>query len=173
MIPSLPVFTGTQVKYFAFCHRRLWLFTHGVEMERENEDVQLGTTLGEKSYERERKEVNIDDKIVLDWTEHKLEDDGTLTLHEVKKSKSFDQAHRLQVLYYLYYLKHKGVTARGVIDYPLLKKTESVELTPEAESEVHRVLDGVKSVVEMPQAPPRLDNKRLCEKCAYFELCWS
>ncbi len=173
MSNSLPVFTGTQVKYYAFCHRRLWLFSHGVEMERENEDVQLGTTLGEKSYERERKEVKIDDKIVLDWTEHKLEDDGTLTLHEVKKSKSFDSAHRLQVLYYIFYLKKKGVAARGVIDYPLLKKTETVELTTEAESEVERVLDGIKAVVEQPQAPPRLDNKRLCEKCAYFELCWS
>lgn len=170
---TLPKFTGQQVKYYAFCHRRLWLFSHDIAMEKENEDVQKGTLLDENSYQREHKAINIDDRIVIDWVGHKLEDDGTLTLHEVKKSKSFDQAHRLQVLYYIFYLKKKGVVARGVIDYPLIKKTEKVELTTEAESEVERVLDGIKAVVEQPQAPPRLDNKRLCEKCAYFELCWS
>jgi len=51
-----------------------------------------------------------------------------LTIHETKKSKSFDKAHRLQVLYYIYYLKQKGVTARGEIDYPLLKRREDMEL---------------------------------------------
>lgn len=152
---GLPTFTGQQVKYYAFCHRRLWLFSHDIAMEKENEDVQKGSLLDETSYAREHKAINIDDKIVIDWVGHKLEDDGTLTLHEVKKSKSFDQAHRLQVLYYLYYLKLKGVAARGVIDYPLLKKTEKIELTPEAENDVLRVLDGIKNVVEQPIAPPR------------------
>ena len=133
----------------------------------------LAKPLAKKSYSRERKEVNIDNRIVIDWVESRVLDDGTLLIHETKKSRSFDNAHRLQVLYYLFYLKQKGVKARGEIDYPLIKKTEKVELTGEAEIEVHRVLDGIKSVVEMPVAPPRLENKRLCEKCAYFELCWA
>lgn len=170
---ALPTFTGTQVNYYGICWRKLWLFSHGVEMERENENVQIGKTVGDTSYSRERKEVNIDNKIVIDWVESRVLDDGTLLIHETKKSRSFDNAHRLQVLYYLFYLKQKGVKARGEIDYPLIKKTEKVELTGEAEIEVHRVLDGIKSVVEMPVAPPRLENKRLCEKCAYFELCWA
>ena len=170
---SLPKATGTQVNYFGICHRKLWLFSHNIEMERENENVQIGKLIGEKSYGRERKEVNIDNRIVIDWVESRVLADGTLLIHETKKSRSFDSAHRLQVLYYIYYLKQKGVAARGEIDYPLLKKTEKVELDGEAENEVLRVLAGIQSVIEMPVAPPRLENKRLCEKCAYFELCWS
>lgn len=170
---GLPEFTGQQVKYYAFCHRRLWLFSHDIAMEKENEDVQKGTLIDRSTYKREHKAINIDDKIVIDWIGTKVQSDGTLLIHETKKSRSFDSAHRLQVLYYLFYLKCKGVAARGEIDYPLLKKTESVELTSKAEDEVMQVLDGIKSVVENPEAPPRLDNKRLCEKCAYFELCWA
>src|SRR4028119_2330924 len=97
---SLPQFTGTQVNYYAICHRKLWLFSHGVQMERENENVQIGKLIGDNSYKREQKEIAIDDRIVIDWMETKVNPDGSLTLHETKKSKAFDAAHRLQVLYY-------------------------------------------------------------------------
>ncbi len=173
MSQTLPEFTGTQVNYYAICHRKLWLFSHGVQMERENENVQVGKLIGESTYKREQKEIAIDDRIVIDWVESKVLPDGSLLIHETKKSKSFDAAHRLQVLYYLYYLKHKGVQARGEIDYPLLKKTEKIDLTPQSEIEVSQLLDDISRIVSLPEAPPRLDNKRLCEKCAYFELCWS
>ena len=170
---DLPVFTGTQVNYYLICKRKLWLFSHGVEMEREHENVQIGKLIGEQSYSREQKEISIDDRIVIDWAEHRVNADGSLTLHEVKKSRSFDEAHRLQMLYYIYYLKCKGVTARGQIDYPLLKKTEMVELTPQSEAELKAVLLDLERIVKSSETPPRLTNKRLCEKCAYFELCWS
>ena len=166
-------FTGQQVKYYPFCQRRLWLFTKGVAMEKENEDVQKGELLGEQSYSREKKEIAIDDRIVIDWMESKVGADGVLTLHEVKKSKSFDASHRLQLLYYIYYLKCKGVEARGGIDYPLLKKKELIELTPASEAELLEVLADIERVVSTPVAPPRLTNQKICEKCAYYELCWS
>jgi CRISPR-associated exonuclease Cas4 len=172
-MPTLPTFTGTQVNYYAICQRKLWLFSHGVEMERENENVQIGKLLGEQTYKREQKEIAIDDRIVIDWAEHTVAPDGSITLHEVKKSRAFDKAHRLQVLYYLLYLKYKGIEARGQIDYPLLRRTEKIELTPDAEVEIQEVLSGIARVVENDESPPRLENRRLCEKCAYFELCWS
>lgn len=171
--PSPPTFTGTQVNYFGICHRKLWLFSNGVEMERENENVQIGKLLSEESYSRAQKEIAIDDRIVIDWMESRVGADGVLMLHEVKKSKSFDAAHRLQLLYYIYYLKCKGVEARGEIDYPLLKKKEAIELTEEAEAELLEVLEDIAAVVSTPEAPPRLINRRVCEKCAYYELCWS
>lgn len=170
---NLPQFTGTQVNYYLICHRKLWLFSHGVQMERENENVQAGKLIGESSYKREQKEVKIDDRIVLDWVETKVLSDGSLVLHETKKSRAFDNAHRLQVLYYLFYLQCKGVAAQGEIDYPLLKQTQRVQLTPETQNEVEQVLEGVADVVSREQAPERLTNRRVCEACAYFELCWS
>jgi CRISPR-associated exonuclease Cas4 len=171
--PSLPKFTGTQFNYFLICHRKLWLFSHDIHMERENENVRIGKMVGDSSYSRKEKEVNIDNRIVIDWVDSSVDENGVLTIHETKKSKSFDEAHRLQVLYYLYYLKQKGVMARGEIDYPLLKRREDVELTAEDEAYIEKVLLEVQQIVDNPEAPPRLEKKRLCEKCAYFELCWS
>lgn len=170
---KLPQFTGTQVKYYPFCKRRLWLFSHDVAMEKENEDVQQGTLIGEQSYSRSQKEIAIDDRIVIDWVESSVDENGVLTLHEVKKSRSFDAAHRLQLLYYIYYLKCKGIVARGELDYPLLKRKETVELTPESEAELLEVLADIERVVESDKVPTRLANKKICAKCAYFELCWS
>ena len=168
-----PSFTGTQVNYYAVCKRKLWLFTRNIEMERENENVQIGKLLDEESYKREQKAIAIDERIVIDWIETKVNADGSLLLHEVKKARSVEAAHRLQMLYYLYYLKSKGVPARGQLDYPLLKKTETIELTPAAEIELRAALDGIARIVESDEVPPRLTKKRFCEQCAYFEFCWS
>jgi CRISPR-associated exonuclease Cas4 len=166
-------FTGQQVKYYPFCKRRLWLFTKGVAMEKENEDVQKGELINEQSYSRAQKEIAIDDRIVIDWMESKVGQDGVLVLHEVKKSRAVESAHRLQMLYYIFYLQCKGVAARGEIDYPLLKKKELIELSPEAEDELLGKLGELEQIVNAPEIPPRLPTKRFCEKCAYYELCWS
>ena len=168
-----PTFTGTQVNYYGVCQRKLWLFTRGVEMEREHENVQLGRLLDQESYRREQKAIALDERIVIDWIETKVNPDGSLTLHEVKKGRSVEEAHRLQMLYYLYYLKAKGVHAHGQIDYPLLKKSERIELTPEAEAELRAALQDIERIVNSDEVPPRLTKKRFCEQCAFFELCWS
>ena len=47
---SSPTFTGTQVNYYAVCKRKLWLFSHDIEMEREN--VQIGKNLWIKKENR-------------------------------------------------------------------------------------------------------------------------
>ncbi len=99
--------------------------------------------------------------------------DGTRTVHEVKKSRAVATAHRLQMLHYLSILKEKGIAARGQIDYPLLKRNEQIELTPQSEAELQSVLNEIEQIVSSEAVPPRLPNKRFCEQCAYFELCWS
>lgn len=167
--------TGTQVNYFIVCRRKLWLFSHGVEMERESENVQLGKLLDESSYNREQKSLSIDGRIVLDWAELERDPDGTTVVHEVKKSNKVEAAHRLQMLYYLSVLREKGVSARGQLDYPLLKKTHKVELDAAAEAELQAALQNLAQIVASDEVPERLppSKKAFCAKCAYFELCWS
>jgi len=165
--------TGTQINYYAVCHRKLWLFSRGVEMERENEAVQIGKLLDESSYKRENKSISLDNRIVLDWAELEKDADGTTLVHEVKKGRSVEKAHRLQMLLYLSILRDKGVPARGQIDYPLLKRCDKIELSPEALSELQAALEHAAQIVEAPDVPPQLPKKAFCEKCAYFELCWS
>jgi len=69
------------------------------------------------SYGEKKKEIIIDDRIAIDF----IQKGDTVVLHEVKKGKRMERAHRYQLLYYLYYLNElKGVeNVEGEIDYPL------------------------------------------------------
>jgi CRISPR-associated exonuclease Cas4 len=163
---DLPTFTGTEVGYYFVCVKKLWWFAHGVEMEHENDRVRMGRLVHQESYARKKKELNIDDRIVLDWRE-----DGVI--HEVKLTDSMERAHEMQLLYYLYYLKRwKGVeNLRGQIDYPKLRETKTVELTPELEREVEAALAEMGVIVTSPK-PPAVAWMKICRSCSYAELCW-
>lgn len=47
--------TGIMVYYYFVCKRKLWYFCHGIQMEAENENVQLGKFLDDSSYSRDSK----------------------------------------------------------------------------------------------------------------------
>ena len=163
---SLPAFTGTEVGYYFVCVKKLWWFAHGVEMERGSERGALGRLVHGESYARRKKELNIDDRIVLDWRE-----DGVI--HEVKLTDSMERAHEMQLLYYLFYLKRrKGVEGlRGQIDYPKLRETRAVELTPEKEKEIEEALAEMRRIVGL-RAAPEVGWMKICRSCSYAELCW-
>jgi CRISPR-associated exonuclease Cas4 len=169
--------TGTHINYYFICHRKLWLFSHGVQMEQTSDTVLLGKLIDESSYERKDKAVDIDGNIVIDWI-----DDKNGMLHEVKKSDSMEDAHKWQVLYYLWYLKQKGVKiaddklqmadgVRGEIDYPKLKQKVEVVLTPEKEAELLEIVQRAEQVMSQEHPPERI-NKKFCKTCSYYELCW-
>lgn len=162
---ELPQFTGTEVGYYFICPKKLWWFAHGVEMERESDRVRMGKLVHAESYQRRRKELNIDNRIVLDWRE-----DGVI--HEVKLTDKMERAHEMQLLYYLYYLKLKGVEdVRGQIDYPKLRETKVVELTPELEGEIEVALSEMRRIIESGRAP-EVEWMKICRSCSYAELCW-
>ena len=159
--------TGTHINYYFICHRKLWLFSHGVQMEQTSDTVLLGKLIDESSYERKDKGIDIDGTIVIDWIDEKQG-----VLHEVKKSDSMEDAHKFQVLYYLWYLKQKGVSGlRGEIDYPKLKQRVDVVLTPEAEAKLEEITKKIEAVMKQNQVPDRI-NKSFCKTCSYYELCW-
>lgn len=163
-----PKITGTEVNYYFVCHRKLWLFGRMIQMEHESDTVATGRLVHGHSYAREaRKEIQLDD-IKLDFFDLR---DGVI--HEVKKSKSIEEAHRWQLLYYLYYLKERGVDGLcGEIDYPLLKRKETVMLDAASESRLHEIFNQIEYVRSLEQAPDRI-RKSFCKTCSYFELCWA
>jgi CRISPR-associated exonuclease Cas4 len=61
-------FTGSQINYYYVCKRKLWLFSHNIELEPESDLVKLGKLLHERSYKRKLKEVQID-RIKVDFME--------------------------------------------------------------------------------------------------------
>ena len=130
----------------------------------------MGTLLHEESYARKpQREAMIDGLLRLDFTE-----DGAV--HEVKKSKGGSRAYaatRMQLLYYLFYLKReKGVEREGVIDYPKQRRRETVSLTPESEAEVARTLTELEIARAAPRPPAVSEPMGICKKCAYNDLCW-
>lgn len=165
-LTTSPQFTGTQVNYYFVCHRKLWLLSRGIRMEQVSDTVFLGKILSEQSYDRRRKEIDIDGTIVLDGFDpvHKK-------IYEVKKSKSVKQAHIWQTKYYLYFLKQLGVEATAEISYPLLRKIERFELTDEDEEELQSIFNGISDVINSEKIPS-IKKKTFCRKCAYFEFCW-
>jgi CRISPR-associated protein Cas4 len=162
---ELTKFTGTEVNYYFVCPKKLWWFHHGVEMEQESDRVKLGKLVHESSYGRRKKEISIDGKIVLDWRE-----DGVI--HEVKLTDKMEEAHEFQLLYYIFYLRRKGVeNLRGRIDYPKLRQTRDVELTAEKEAKLIECLRDMERITAS-SVPPAVELMRICRSCSYAELCW-
>lgn len=135
-------------------------------MEHTSDVVYMGKLISEESYQREKKELLIDGAIKIDF----LGRDGVI--HEVKKSDKVEQAHEFQLLYYLFYLKQKGIChVRGELNYPKLKKKMLVELTPEKETRLIEIIHEMEAIIHAAEIPQRLKIS-FCKKCSYFELCW-
>jgi len=163
---TLPIFTGTQINYYFVCQRKLWLFSHGLNMEHTSDTVYMGKLIGEETYSREKKEIMIDEAIRIDFI------GANGIVHEVKKSNKVEQAHKFQLLYYLYYLKQKGVqNIRGEINYPKLRKKIDIALTEESEIRIKNILKDIERIVFSVELPEK-KNVSFCRKCSYYELCW-
>ena len=158
---------GTEVNYYLICQAKLWLFSHGIQMERTSDRVDMGRLLHEESYPRARhKELMIDNLLRIDF------DESSGVVHEVKMSKSFHRAHIYQLLYYLYYLKQKGLgELTGVINYPKSRRTEEVALTPEIEVEIEEMLSSIRAIKRSDDCPPH-EYTAKCKKCSYEDYCW-
>jgi CRISPR-associated exonuclease Cas4 len=135
-------------------------------MEHTSDTVALGKLTHKESYRRARKEVALG-SINIDFVKRGDE----IVLHEVKKSRRMEKAHVYQMLYYLYYLRKHGVEARGVINYPLLRRTRKVSLSREKELEIEGIIKEIHELISR-ENPPRPRKKTYCRKCSYFELCW-
>lgn len=172
---------GMLVGYYAICPRKAWLSMRGLWMEQESEAVAIGRLVGQTSYQRERKEVDLaavapdGTGLVarIDWADLR---EGVL--HETKKSRAVEDAHRWQLKFYLWLLKLSGVTCEdgrpysGVLDYPALKRTERVELTTEDERWLTDVVVALRRLASQLKPPPRITKRAFCRKCAFEELCY-
>ena len=158
--------TGTQINYYFLCHRKLWLFTHKIDMEQNSDTVAMGKFISESTYKREDHEIQIDD-VVLDFYDEK-----TKIIHEVKKSDKMEELHLWQVKYYISVLEEKGITGvTGEIDYPKLREKIKVELSDADRNKLSEIKNDVERIIGLP-IPPEVINKPLCKQCAYYDLCY-
>lgn len=159
--------TGIMVYYYYVCKRKLWYYIHEIRMEYDNQNVKIGKLLDETAYARDNKHVMIDGIINIDFIKNNR------VIHEVKKSKSIEEAGIMQVKYYLYYLYKKGmedITAK--IDYPLLKQSISVELNDDDFIILNDVVNDIIQIANMDHTSYEINPKSICKKCAYYDLCY-
>lgn len=158
--------TGAEINYYFVCKRKLWYFTHGLNMEHNSTRVEIGKEVHEDSFKRERKEIMIDNRICLDFI------DKELIINETKLSKAMDKATKYQILYYIYYLENKGIeNIKGVVHYPKSKRTETIELTDEYRQDLDKIVKEVNIIKYQDDSPP-LEKEKKCKKCSYYELCY-
>ncbi|MDD4523730.1 MAG: CRISPR-associated protein Cas4 [Methanosarcina sp.] len=157
--------TGVKINYYHVCETKPWLFSRNISLENESDSVAIGKMLHEDRYKKSFKNVTIDG-ISIDF----VKTGKRLEIHEIKKSKKMDAADRAQLLFYLYFLKKRGIEATGVLNYPLLNKTEKIELNPEDEASTEKDIENIRNIVlgSMPSS----EHKKICSKCAYEEFCF-
>ncbi len=158
--------TGVKVAYYFICHTKLWLFSHNIQMERESEDVLMGKLIHESRYRRMKKDVVIDNVMSIDF----VKKGDIIEVHDIKKSRKMEEAHRWQLIYYLYYLYQKGVKAIGVLNYPLLNKKEIVKPTDDDFKNIEQIMKDIFTIVSGKMSPPI--KRRLCRRCSYVEFCF-
>ena len=158
--------TGLMIYYYFICERKLWYFINEISMEQNNELVSIGKILDETTYVREKKNIMIDNTINIDFIK-----DGAI-LHEVKKTKSIEEAGIWQVKYYMYYLENRGLeNIQAKIDFPLLRETEEIILEPNDRKVLDNITKNIQELSKKETPPQRIESK-ICKKCAYYDLCY-
>ena len=162
--------TGTHFNYYQLCRRKLWLFANGINMEQESDLVYEGKLVHESAYPQRTskyEEVEIDG-IKVDYYDAKRK-----VIHEIKKSNKVDHAHEWQLKYYMYVFEQHGITGvTGILEYPLLRKTEEIVLSDVDREEIRQMMSGISDVIAQPTCPP-LAKKGICKNCSYFEFCYT
>lgn len=172
---------GMLVGYYRLCPRKAWLSMRGIWMEQESDTVALGRLLDEDSYQRSDKHLELeaeapDGTALIGKIDRANLREGVL--HETKKSRSCEDAHLWQVRFYLWLLyrnnvaRSDGTPFRGQLDYPLLRRTETVTLEPEHETELAQTVTAIRNLATQDIPPARLAKRSFCAKCAYEELCY-
>ena len=156
---------GVKVNYYYVCKRKLWLFSKGITMEDASDRVLSGKLVHEDSYERKKnKEIMIDDILKLDIIEKDY-------VREVKISSNLTLPGKMQLYYYLFYLKQMGIDKKGSINYVKEKKVDVIELTEDKEKEIINTLQDIKRITNM-EVSPKVVKLPYCKKCAYYQFCY-
>jgi CRISPR-associated exonuclease Cas4 len=74
--------TATHINYFFICHRKLWLFANGINMEHTSERVAEGKLIGQTSYPQRAEKYT---EIEIGGSKIDFYDAKNKVIHEVKK----------------------------------------------------------------------------------------
>jgi len=151
------------------CHRKLWLFANGINMEHTSDIVYEGKLIHETSYpQRSEKYTEVEiGGVKIDYY-----DARNHVIHEVKKSDKAEEAHEWQLKYYMYVLWQAGIEdVSGILEYPKLRKTNEVLLSERDIAEIEEIKFKILEIIESEKCPSVI-NSKLCKNCSYFDFCY-
>ncbi len=162
--------TGTHFAYYHICHRKLWLFANGINMEHTSDTVTEGKLIHETTYtDRASRYVEVE----VGGSKIDFYDPVEKVVHEVKKSDSMEKAHLWQVKFYIWLLEQEGIEdVTGIIEYPTMRHRERVTLTFDDRAVLLTTLASIEAIVQSERCPP-LEKKSICKRCSYFDFCYS
>jgi CRISPR-associated exonuclease Cas4 len=161
--------TGTHIAYLHTCHRKLWLFANGIQMEHTSDIVAEGKLIADTTYlDRARKYT----ELAIEGIKIDFYDAKNRVVHEVKKSDKVEHAHIAQVKYYLAVLVRNGIDQpSAIIEYPRLKKREIIEWDYQHLTDAIFWEHQVEKIIKEESCPPLIKNG-ICKSCSYYELCY-
>ena len=149
--------TGTLIKNYFHCKRQAYLYYYGLNFKNEL------TMIGEIMHKQEKAKEYVFEKI-------KIDDIKDNTLIELKKSSANLKGTKFQVLYYLKYLKEKGLKLKRLIKDITFGVDYIVELTKEKEIELDNILNEIEKLLNGAM-PPVKKLKKNCKGCSFFDYC--
>jgi len=158
---------GTLVAYYYICKRKLFFFAKNIRLENYNDRVLQGKNTHESRFQRQlHREVEMDGS-KFDF----IQFPGEVVVHEIKHSKSLEEASIWQLKYYMYVLQQNGVScSQGVIHFPNQMKKQRVLFGEKDREIIQHTLQEVQGILRSPR-PPEYIPKSICRKCSYYEFC--
>lgn len=161
--------TATHINYYHICHRKLWLFANGINMEQTSNTVADGKLLHETSYPKRSEKYS---EIEIDGSKIDFYDAKNKVIHELKRSDKMEVAHEWQLKYYILLLEQNGVEGvTGILEYPKIKATSTIELTEADRVYLKLVMVNIEGIVAGEICPPLLKAK-ICKSCSYYDFCY-
>jgi CRISPR-associated exonuclease Cas4 len=156
---------GVHIKYLLHCPRQLWLYARGgYRPEQRSTTVAFGEAVDATTYTR-RRDVDLGEA-KIDWVT------TGAVVHETKSSRTPSPQHQAQVRHYCLLLTRMGVSvARGVVHYPLIRRTTEVPWDAAARAEAEATEQAARDAIAADRPAPRLPRSR-CRGCSYRDYCW-
>lgn len=162
--------TGTQFNYYQICHRKLWLFSNGINMEHTSDLVYEGKLIHETTYPQRSERY---EELEIEGIKIDFYDARNKVIHEIKKSDKIEVAHEWQLKYYIYVLERQGIEGvTGLLEYPTMRHTAKVELTVADRQYIIRIEKEIEALIKTDDCPPAI-NSKICNNCSYYEFCYA
>ena len=161
--------TGTHFNYYNICHRKLWLFANGIQMEHTSDLVYEGKVLHEESYPQRSSKY---EEVEIDGIKVDFYDTRRKVIHEIKKSNKIENAHIWQLKYYIYVFEKNGIEGvTGILEYPSLRKTQEILLSSIDKEVIEEMQIKIQNIISSEHCPDMIKST-CCKNCSYYDFCY-